>query len=390
MPALPVFAVGLLLCLAPVFHPAANAQEYEIESIPGWEALVENPRFERAPVAPMAPENFRWAPAPMPASLLLVGDSWARILWAERDFEIASGIYGATPFLVFGNSTTEGGTTARQWTRSPRKEILHDAVTNTPNLVTVHVQLGINDFVSRWKATFTPEEQAALIVSIATDVATVAANIELARPGVAILVGGYDYLNLNMDPDIRAFFGIPTDLRMNEVMIELETAVAAALTAVPGAQFLSNFGLMQYSFGFEGTPQGPHEICPPGDLGLPSPAVAMAQWIHLSPAGYQLLGFRAFTKFHLPRLIPKWSPRLSKSPGDYSNMDIHRDGCINALDLNEFWRRGIRSQAFYEEFFTFWGACCPLKRGRAFIRRRHIRCKQTGNDRPDYEEASQW
>lgn len=89
--------------------------------------------------------------------------------------------------------------------------------------------------------------------------------------------------------------------------------------SIPQLTFHNSLGLMQVQYGIPGLGIPAFDPSLP-DSTLPSPEVAFADAIHLTPAGYLLFAEEAFDVFYEAQLVPE------------PVGDLNGDGLVNALD----------------------------------------------------------
>jgi lysophospholipase L1-like esterase len=251
------------------------------------------------------------ASAPAQASRIVVfGDSWGvptatalqQVLVAEG---VAETVYNAAlSGETAANLSSPGGLAG-----------IDAALAANPEADLVHLSIGGNDLLGFWTASMPPAQQAALFASIVEDVETIVDHILAERPGVSILWSSYDYARP------VPFLGTPAQL--NAAAAQVGALALSLMGSTPGLTFGNYAGLMQVTYGFDGvqyTPFDPATPIAPGDPSLPnpnlpSPAVAFADLIHLTPAAYLVLAQAQYDSFYAQHLVPEPATGLLVAAG---------------------------------------------------------------------------
>lgn len=243
--------------------------------------------------------------------VLLVGDSWAFFQWIDDSHDVIFDANGYADIDVVGGTTTIAGSTARDWAMPSELQKITDALSNHPEVDTVQLTIGGNDFLGRWQADMTPSEVDDLIATVTGDLQIVVDHILDASPTVHIILSFYDYPNfvdtltglsgLICEPKWQDM-AMPTPFEINATGALFEQSYLQA-TAHPRVDHVSHFGLMQNAYGFPGMGISPGDIALPGDLNLPSPLESMRDvgfrdCFHLEPEGYDLMVQRLFDHYY--------------------------------------------------------------------------------------------
>jgi lysophospholipase L1-like esterase len=231
------------------------------------------------------------------AQIVVFGDSWGvPAAPALQAVIIAHGL----PDTVY-NAAVAGETASNLSSVAGRQHIT-DGLGSNPDADLVHLSIGGNDFLGQWTSNLAPAEEAALFQAITNDVETIVDHILAVRPGVRILWSSYDYPRpLPM--------GTPTEVNAASAAAAV-LSLALANAKGPGLTYVDFSGLMQVTFGFDGTQPTPYDPpfpIPPGDPSLPdptlpSPEAAFADAIHLTSEGYAILAEAQYDAFYGPIL----------------------------------------------------------------------------------------
>jgi len=225
---------------------------------------------------------------------LLVGDSWAELMWANLSLRTVFAAEGRPDLLEEGGVTAIAGSTAAEWATSGFLQLITDELVAYPEVEVVQITIGGNDLLAGqsgggWWSGMPAGDEDALFSQVIDDVAAVVDHTLAIDPSLRVLVSVYDYPNFVDTIDLVDPFGCgdrwddlgqPTPLEINGAMTELEARATTMLASRPRASIVSHLGLMQYVF--DGIPL-------PGDPSLPSPIEAMLlgeDCIHLSSDGY--------------------------------------------------------------------------------------------------------
>lgn len=255
---------------------------------------VLSPGLGAAPVE----ESSDAGPAPR---ILLVGDSWAWFMFLNRSFDRALADRGLEEIGVAGFHTTVPGSTARQWTQETHLEQLRKVLEAEPSISIVHLSLGGNDFLNNWRPDWTEEQCNALFERVVNDIEVVVKACLEVRPDVHVAIINYDYIN-----KVRSGGTLQDLNRAGMILSGMKRDLAQRTER---CEFIHNYGLMQYRFGFPGAfpagsvpyPGNAPEFAPwpGGDDNYGSPPEAMMDDIHLSPAGYRYLADHCLDTLYL-------------------------------------------------------------------------------------------
>jgi lysophospholipase L1-like esterase len=264
------------------------------------------------------------APAPPPRTkrILVIGDSWA----AGMTFFLTGNAFQKTldrngwehvqsVATVSANpaipASTMPGSTAAQWAANVggRLDLVRKILNENPTIDIVFMTLGANDLNSqalrRNLAQASAEERQDLWKRIGADIQKIVDALTAERPGLRLVLCGYDYFNLeaNATSPIKLNFHGVTQEQYNGLFIELGRHMIE-LAGKSGGRivYIHNFGINQralgdsrhgYKVGELREPGGPPEYqpYPGGDPAWPSPAAAFQtplvnDGFHLNNDGY--------------------------------------------------------------------------------------------------------
>jgi len=240
------------------------------------------------------------------AKVLIVGDSWAQL---QIDNNTHNQVFSDNGFAdinisPISDSTSDNGKQASDWAMPLQLQIILDALTNNPDINTVQLTLGGNDFLNNWQVTMTTQQQIDLQNQIATNLTTIIDAILSIDTDIQVILSFYDYPNF--EDTIGGLFGTtclnlltdmatPTTTELNTAARAFENVYSQIADNNPRIFHVSHFGLMQSYYGFPNQGIQPGDILPPGDINKPSPLDAMRDFtvthdcFHLSPQGYEYL-----------------------------------------------------------------------------------------------------
>ena len=238
--------------------------------------------------------------------VLIVGDSWAQL---QIDNNTHNQVFADNGFSnitihTISDSVSEDGRQASDWAQPPQLQIILNAINNNPEIDTVQLTIGGNDFLNAWNINMTFMEEQALQQQISSDLTTIINSILTQDNSIDILLSFYDYPNF--EDTIGGPFGQtcnnllsdmanPTTTELNTAAVAFEQVYSQIANNSPRVFHVSHFGLMQAFFGFPNDGIAPGDIMPPGDISKPSPVAAMRDFVftrdcfHLSPQGYEFL-----------------------------------------------------------------------------------------------------
>jgi len=259
-------------------------------------------------------------------AVLLVGDSWGRFMYTDAALPMVLAAHGHPEIAVFGNATTENGTTAQDWTHADRLQLIADQLTAHPEVEVVVVFLGGNDFLAGqsgggWYVGISPEAETQLFDDIGTDLAIVIDAILGFDPEIEVVLSSYDYPNFvdTLTGLVGSYLcvplfddlGGPTPFEINSVTPQLDARELALAAIRPRLTVVRHWGLMQSLYGFPSDGIEPGDLLPPGDLTLPSPLESMRKYdlfgvldddcFHLRPEGYDALAEGIWERALFPR-----------------------------------------------------------------------------------------
>lgn len=246
--------------------------------------------------------------------VLLVGDSWAAQQWEDGVHNAVFDLNGYPDLEAFGDVVAISGSTAADWVVPTELQKITDALNANPEINTVQLTLGGNDFLNQWNTGMTPMQVTDLQNQIIADLQIVIDHILDLDISLEIILSFYDYPNFvdttsgatgifcfNLHNDL----GFPDPTAMNTAGVAFEEAFAAIAASQPRVQHVSHFGLMQNTYGFPGQNIQPGDILPPGDISLPSPVESMrvtagifVDCFHLGEDGYGVLVQNLFDRYY--------------------------------------------------------------------------------------------
>ncbi len=254
--------------------------------------------------------------------VLLVGDSWAQVMWLAGSLRTAFDELGYSDVLERGDVTVLGGSRADQWKKPEKLSLITSELASHPSLDLVHISLGGNDFFTKWKTSLTPDQEIQVLTGITSDLNALIQHTLSQREDVSVLVCGYTYLNFEetreagLVPWCAASGGSaiwpvmekPTPLQLNMGLAHLEAFKAALADEDPRISHVNNLGLMQYWFGYPSKGIAPQTVpLPEGNPEIPSPPEALNNGLdcaHLSPEGYLVLARNCVKEFYAPHFTP--------------------------------------------------------------------------------------
>lgn len=261
---------------------------------------------------------FVWAAAGNAETLgrcrvMLLGDSWAMFMTVFRSFDQALEARGLADTRIL--PLNYPGTKASEWNGWLGRFVIAFYLARNPSVDVVVMTLGGNDLLDGYSTRLTDAEKDKLFDGIRHSLEGLVSFILSRRSDLRVVICGYDYPNYVESVEYNLFdvyrrqwedAGRPTPNQANDAVVRLGRIQQAIADKHRRVEFVNNFGLMQWTFGYPNrgiAPEsGPYpadrleEAAPPGGYpDLPSPPGAMLQvWffldaIHLSPEGYALV-----------------------------------------------------------------------------------------------------
>lgn len=225
--------------------------------------------------------------------ILMLGDSWAWFMFMNKSIDQALDARGMEHWDTVGMRTAIPGSTSEQWTRQDWLDNVSAELDKYPTVDIIHLSLGGNDYLRRWSNDMPEAERDELFNGVVDDIRVVIKHILSVRPEMKIVIVGYDYVNSSRRNS--------TMQQLNQAGQILERMKGELCNEFPGnVLHIVNYGLMQYHFGAEpdlkpqSVPlpgQAPdYDPYPGGNVNYGNAKAAMADSIHLSIAGYKILG----------------------------------------------------------------------------------------------------
>ncbi|MDZ7790730.1 MAG: MBG domain-containing protein [Xanthomonadales bacterium] len=270
--------------------------------------------------------------------LLIVGDSWAEQQWEDGSHALVFSQNGLSDFGIYGDSTTESGSTAFDWKQASYLQLVDAALATYPDIDTVQLTVGGNDFLDVWNTGMTEVEVETLTNAILFDLGLIIDHILGQDPGVEVLVSLYDYPNFRDTlGGLGGWFacgprhedmGQPTPLQLNEAATGLVESISEIAGQNARTHFVDHFSLMQNHYGLPGMPPG--SIEPPGDINEPSPVEAMREHFfglatdcfHLKPEGYEVIVQNLIDQFLAARMNGQAAVELADLQHTYNGTPV--------------------------------------------------------------------
>ena len=239
--------------------------------------------------------------------VLVVGDSWAQYIWEQRTVRKALSRAGHPGLTERGALTAISGSTAAEWASPTFLALITAELAAYPTIDVVQLSIGGNDLLGNWNASWTAAQELALMQQVQADTETVVDHILAQRPGLQVVILGYDYPNFqemapifSIDWFLWLYLGSPSPSRMGHALAEFETFRRDYALAEPQVDYVHALGLMQWWFGYPlynappfAAPypgQAPTYLpFPGGSPNHPSPPAALTDSFHLNVDGYKVL-----------------------------------------------------------------------------------------------------
>lgn len=254
--------------------------------------------------------SFNFIAQAQTTRVLIVGDSWAQQQFDDNIHSIVFSNNGYANINVEGNTTARSGSEASEWATPKELQIIADALSSNPDIDTVQLTVGGNDFLNNWSINMSSQQEMALQQQIQTDLTTIVDFILAQDANIEIVLSFYDYPNF-VDTisglsgficnNILTDLGTPSTSQLNTAATQFEAIYAQVATNNSRVSHVSHFGLMQNFY--DGIPL-------PGDTSQPSPVIAMREifpdpvvydCFHLSPTSYEVLVENLFDGYYQSR-----------------------------------------------------------------------------------------
>lgn len=294
--------------------------------------------------------------------VLLVGDSWAELMWNHRNLKRTFDAFGRADVLEYNPPSTPAdqrtaisGMTAAAYNTPSFLQRVTDALAAQPSIDLVHISLGGNDFLGGWKASMTPAQEEALFNGIRDNIAGVVQHCLNQRPDIRVAIVGYDFLNFfdtGGNSSCVAMWLLmdgPSVRRLNDALTGLEAKKRdLAQSMGPRVRYVHNLGLMQFWAGyppwfgpfFVPAPGGPpaYTPFPGGNPDFPTHTSRLADngsdCIHLNVQGYDELALNAYNQFYAGEIAFAPSMAQFSSEGGLNEGYIYTDTSANPVGVN--------------------------------------------------------
>ena len=294
--------------------------------------------------------------------VLLIGDSWASLMWEYKSYQQVFDEYGFADVQLDGRLVGAGGT-ARTWAEVQTLAALSAHLTQNPSLDTVIISLGGNDVLGSWRTATNQGREDQLLEEVWRDLLSIIETILAVRPDIEVLLMGYDYTNFfeTQEQDetgrtARAWeeLGRPVPADVNYLTIRLEEQKLELARTDDRVFYVQSFGLMQFVFGYPNPPDfmgagfEPFSVpfpgqadtdfdpFPGGDPNYPSPPSAMANGggdpIHLNQLAYHAIASLQMETYFHDRLRGEPAMELTAASDGFSGW-VRSDGGVDADDL---------------------------------------------------------
>jgi len=193
--------------------------------------------------------------------ILMVGDSWASMMCISNAVSSVLGEYKYNKKNFYNHvslkgclKTTQFGTRANHWLKDKYFETISDEILSNPKIKIVILSLGGNDFLQFWTNRLTANEEHELFINIQNDMNKLISKILSLRPGIRIILSGYDFPNFadysfNLEVYDKAFkrMGYPTPEEINRGFSKIIKYYPALKNE--RVTFVHHLGLMHYYYG---------------------------------------------------------------------------------------------------------------------------------------------
>jgi len=253
--------------------------------------------------------------------VLLVGDSWAQLMWKYRSLSTQFKAFGVGQHTEDGAQTAIGGTTAAFW--AANTGTLQAQLRANPTIDCVNLVLGGNDLWV-WNTGWSQAQTDAHLDQVQANLYTVARACLDVRPNIKVVLHGYDYINL-WDSVAADFFGSagllwaalgqPSPAQINGLFVGLDQRKKALTTYDARIKFVQCTGALQVVGGFSNILPGQaptYSPFPGGNPGLPSPIKFFPvinnkpkkyDPIHLTQEGYKWHSWMVTAFFYQPYFV---------------------------------------------------------------------------------------
>lgn len=253
--------------------------------------------------------------------VLLVGDSWAQLMWKYKSLSTNFKAFGVGQHTEDGSVTAIGGTTAAIW--AANTGIIQQQLILNPTIDCVNLVLGGNDLWV-WNTGWSQAQTDAHLDTVKANLNTICQAALAVRPNIKVVLHGYDYINLwdtvVADPFgqaglLWAALGQPTPAQLNGLFAGLEQRKIQLAQGNSRIKYVQCFGTLQVVGGTSAAIPGQapsYAPFPGGNPALPTPVKYFPLTstrpkkydpIHLTQEGYKWHSWMATAAFYQPYFV---------------------------------------------------------------------------------------
>lgn len=203
--------------------------------------------------------------------VMIIGDSWGQFMCLNGSFDSvlkANGEeYKSTDCLL----TTKNGTKTGDWITKSSLERINGVLLLRGSINHIVISLGGNDFISKWSINNTEAENENNYSEIVDNLDILINKIHQMRPGIKIILSGYDYGNFvdlseKLENYVKLYskMGKPTPEQLNGGFLGLGQNILDYSLNKENVFYANAFGLNQYHLGQSEYGIGPKELTRPG------------------------------------------------------------------------------------------------------------------------------
>lgn len=210
--------------------------------------------------------------------LIVAGDSWANFLCNDRGYQKMFDERKIKSLKENSDckKTSKNGLEAGEWIQSEQHQKLLQKIQPGSNIKFVHLSIGGNDLIARWKVEMTSQQESDLFERNYGYIIAIIESLIQKNGDIKVILSGYDFPRFTPDHPISEFrralenMGNPTPQELNSGLIRYHQYLARRLMSHGEYQkrifAIHHLGMQHYYDGIEDAGIGPGRTLHPDEI----------------------------------------------------------------------------------------------------------------------------
>lgn len=210
--------------------------------------------------------------------LIVAGDSWANFLCDDRGYQKTFDNLKVLDLKEHGDckSTSKNGLEAGEWLQSEQHQKLLGKLHEGSIIKFVHLSIGGNDLIARWKVYMTSAQEIELFERNYGLIKTIVDSLLVKNPFIKIIISGYDFPRFTTDHPIAEFrralenMGNPSPFEINSALIRYHQYLIRRLLSHEDYQkrifAIHHLGMQHYFDGIQDAGVGAGQTLHPDEI----------------------------------------------------------------------------------------------------------------------------